>query len=76
MKTLLKNCIRYQIIIKHKELVKNGDYLTARTLLELLRKKRISVGLNDVGHAVETFLEDIGLRATYSHGYWIAHFRL
>lgn len=76
MSNLQKNCIRYQIILKHKDLVKNGDYLTARPLLELLRKKRIALGLTDVGHAVETFLEDIGLRATYSHGYWIAHFKL
>lgn len=76
MKTLLKNCIRYQIIIKHKELVKHGDYLTARTLLELLRKNRVAVGLNDVGHNVETFLENIGLRATYIRNYCTAYFKL
>lgn len=76
MKTLQKNCIRYQIIVKHKELVKHGDYLTANVLLELLRRKHIAVGLNDVGHTIETFLGDIGLRATYSRNYTIACFRI
>ncbi len=76
MKTLLENCIRYQIIIKHRELVKNGNYIVARTLLTLLRKKHIAVDLNDAGYEVETFLEKIGLRTTYSHNYNTAYFKL
>lgn len=76
MNKLRKSCIRYQIIIKHTELVKNGDYLAAKTLLELLRRQHIAVGLNDVGYTVETFLEGIGLRATYSHTYCTAYFKL
>ncbi len=76
MKQLQSNIIRYKIIAKHLNLVKNGDYLTAKALLHLLRCKRIAVGLDDVGYAVEHFLEDIGLRPSYSRQFTTAYFRL
>lgn len=71
-----KHSIKQQLIDKHKELVENGAYLPAREILRLLTRKHIAVGLDDVSQVVETILEGVGLRPTYSRSFCTAYFKM
>lgn len=76
MKPVEKNIIRYQLISKHRELVKIGEYLTARVLLSFLRRNRITLGLGDADNAVERILEGVGLRPSYGRNFNTASFSM
>ena len=76
MKALEKNCIKYQLIVKHRELVKRGDLITARVLLSFLRRNRITLGLGDADNAVERILENAGLRPSYGRNFNTASFSM
>ena len=76
MKALEKNCIKYQLIVKHRELVKSGDLITAKVLLSFLRKNRITLGLGDADNAVERILENVGLRPSYGRNFNTASFSM
>lgn len=74
--SLKKNLIKYRLIEKHIETVKNGDYATARQLLYLLRKKCIHTGLgNDAQYRAEIIAEECGCRIRYSRNYNVAEIR-
>ena len=77
MKTALElKIIRYQIIMKHREMVRKGLFQEATLLLHLLRRERLSLGLGDEANTVEHLLEDLGLKPTYSHNYNVCRFYL
>lgn len=76
MKQLQKNIARYKVIEMRRDLVKNGEYLTAKLLLNLLRDKRIVLGLNDEAYAVEQLLTGVGLKPHYKRDFRIAVFSL
>lgn len=63
---------RLAIMLKHKELIKQGDMKTAWLLLHLLRRKRITLGYSDEEHKAECILEKIGCVITYSGRYYLA----
>lgn len=73
MKSVEKNIIRYQIMAKHKQLTRGGNYHTARRLLEFLRKKRIAL---DADYEADDILAYLGLRATYSRSFCTAYYKL
>ncbi len=76
MKSVEKNIIRYQIMAKHKQLTRGGNYHTARRLLEFLRKKRIALDLSDADYEADDILAYLGLRATYSRSFCTAYYKL
>lgn len=76
MKSVEKNIIRYQIMAKHRQLTRGGNYHTARRLLEFLRKKRIALDLCDTDYEAEDTLTYLGLRATYSRSFCTAYYKL
>ena len=76
MKSVEKNIIRYQIIAKHRQLVRDCNYHTAHRLLEFLRKKRIALDLSDTDYEADDVLTCLGLRATYSRSFCTAYYKL
>lgn len=76
MKSVEKNIIRYLIMAKHKQLTRDGNYRTARRLLEFLRKKRIALDLSDADYEADNILAYLGLRATYSRSFCTAYYKL
>lgn len=70
---MAKKIRRYKIIEKHMELIKEGKFLQARTLLKLLAVGRISVSIgNDEGYEMELWCEKIGCHISYSRDYYRA----
>lgn len=58
------------------ELIKNGNYETARNLLWLLRKGSVELGLGDEDFETECFLESIGCPVYYGRNGNTATFRI
>lgn len=73
---LQKKFIRYQIMIRHTELVRQGEYEAARMILRFLRRKSIYLGLDDVSWKVQEELEKLGVRVRYSHNGYSAYAEL
>lgn len=61
-----KKCILRQ---KHMEQVRAGNFHTARLILELLRRKRVTLGLDDDSRRVEKICDSVELSAKFGrHG--------
>lgn len=73
---LAKKILRYKVMDAHRDMVKRGKLLEARELLRLLRKGRISLGLDDVSWEVERVCEELGCRINYSSRGYTAEVRL
>ena len=73
---LQRNIKRYKIIEKHIEWVKAGEYMSARSLLWLLRKGYVKLGLGDTDYKTESFLESIDCSVFYGRNGYTATFRI
>lgn len=76
MNTLKKRCQKRQVMAAHMELVRTGEFLQARRVLDLLRNGAITCGLSNVGWSVSCLLETIGVRNWTSRTGNIQHFQL
>ena len=56
-------------MLKHKELISQGEMETARILLRLLIRNRVTLGFSDAEYAAEIILEKLGCVVTYSSRY-------
>ena len=73
MKKLVRNMVRYRMIEKHLQFVREGKYDVARYMLRLLNKRECTVGMNDdAGWIFEIEAEKCGCRISYSRNYSIA----
>ena len=70
MKT--KKSKRLTIMMKHRELVRQGSMDIAHVLLRLLRRGRVSLGYGDAEFAAECILERLGCVITYSRPHFVA----
>ena len=70
MKT--KKSKRLTIMMKHRELVRQGSMDIAHVLLRLLRSGRVSLGYGDAEFAAECILERLGCVITYSRPHFVA----
>lgn len=73
---LEKKIRRYKLMDAHRKLVKEGKLLEAREVLYLLRKGKISLGLEDVGWNVERLCEELGCRIICKRNGYIVEVRL
>lgn len=62
---LKKKMLRYKVMEKHIELVRTGKFKQAQLLLQLLRKGKVKLYLDDVSYEVEILLEELGCRFNY-----------
>lgn len=69
---LKEKMLRYKVMEFHKQLVRNGQYIAAKRILKFLIRKRIALGMNDVDWFLETSLEKIGCRISYTGRYYTA----
>lgn len=77
MKKLVGNMVRYRIIEKHLQFIREGKYDVARYMLRLLNKRECTVGLNDdAGFVFEIEAEKCGCRISYSRNYNRAYIRI
>lgn len=60
------NKLRSDIIKQRAEFLRSGQLMEARTLLHLLNRKRVCLGLSDESWNVETALEKINCPINYS----------
>ena len=67
-----KKSKRLAIMLKHRELVRQGSLEIAHVLLRLLRRGRVSLGYGDAEFAAEGILEKIGCVVTYSRPHFVA----
>lgn len=58
--------LRYRVMEFHKNLVRKGQYIAARRVLQLLSKGRIVLDLGDIDFFLENELEKLGCRITYT----------
>lgn len=65
--------LKYRVMEFHKELVKSGQYIAARRVLQLLSKGHIALDLGDVDFSLEVKLEKLGCRIAYIGRYYTAH---
>lgn len=73
---LEKKIRRYVLMDAHRNMVREGKLREANTVLYLLRKGRVKLGLGDESFAVESLCEKLGCRIHYSRNYNIAEVRL
>lgn len=64
-KILEKKIRRYQAMNIHREMVRNGQLVAARIMLELLKNGRVHLGLDDDSYAVEIACEKLGCHIYY-----------
>ena len=67
-----KKSKRLAIMLKHRELVRQGSMDIAHVLLRLLRRGRVSLGYGDAEFAAECILERLGCVITYSRPHFVA----
>ncbi len=72
MANIQDRILRYRIIEKHIQLVREGDLQTAWGLLYLLRHGKINFGLFPYSAKTESILDKLGCKAYYSRNYSIA----
>ena len=53
----------------HQELCQKGHYCEARRILDLLRNKRVNLGLEDIDWDVSIILEKIGFKISQTTRY-------
>lgn len=58
--------MRYALLKKHTELVRQGELDVARRILRFLTIKEISLFLSDADNETETILCEIGFKINYS----------
>ena len=73
---LEKKIRRYKLMDEHRRLVREGKFREANTVLYLLRKGSVKLGLGDESYTVESLCEELGCRIRYSINYNIAEVRL
>lgn len=73
---LEKKIRRYKLMDEHRRLVREGKFREANTVLYLLRKGNVKLGLGDESYIVESLCEGLGCRIRYSRNYNIAEVRL
>lgn len=57
--------LRYRVIEKHIELVRNGQFEEASGILDFLRNGYITLGLSDASCRIENILEKLGCYVWY-----------
>lgn len=62
---LKKKMLRYKVMEKHMELVRIGKFKQAQLLLQLLRRGKVKLYLDDISYEVEILLEELGCRFSY-----------
>lgn len=60
----------------HRQLVRSGKLEEGKMILQLLRKGRVKLGLDDVSWNVESLCEKLGCRISYSSRGYTAEVRL
>lgn len=65
MADLKKKMRRYNLMEKHMELVRKGQYGAARLLLNFLRVEKVYLGLDDDSWTVELICEKAGCQMWY-----------
>lgn len=60
----------------HRQLVRSGKLEEGKMILQLLRKGRVKLGLDDVSWEVERFCEELGCKIIYSSRGYTAEVRL
>ena len=66
---LEKKIRRYKLMDEHRRLVREGKLREANTILYLLRKGSVKLGLGDESYTVEILCERLGCRIRYSRSY-------
>lgn len=64
--------MRYELLKKHTELVKQGEFEVARLILEFLIKQRITLGFSDVCNKTESILDRMGFKISYDRRWYMA----
>lgn len=67
---------RYLLMDAHRKMVREGKFIEANTVLYLLRKGKVSLGLGNESFAVESLCEKLGCKIRYSRNFNIAEVRL
>ena len=67
-----KKSKRLAIIMKHRELVRQGQMEVASVLFRLLRRGRVCLGYGDAEFDAERILEKLGCVITYSYPRYVA----
>lgn len=65
--------LKYRVMEFHKELVKRGQYIAARRVLQLLSRGHIALDLGDVDFSLEIQFEKLGCRIAYIGRHYTAH---
>ncbi len=65
----MKKSKRLAIMLKHRELVKIGEYKIAYNLWRLLIRGRITLGFSDECYETERILEKLNCVVTYNSRY-------
>ena len=58
------NILKKKVMNAHSELVRNGEFDVARSILRFLKDRQTTLGLSDVGMKVERILDELGCRYT------------
>lgn len=65
---------RYRLKKAHEELVRGGEFGTARIILLLLRHGRVMIGLSDEDYKAECLLDRLKVRKSYSHNFYAVNY--
>lgn len=65
------NILKKKVMNAHSELVRNGDFDVACSILCFLQNRQITLGLSDVGMKVEKILDDLGCLLRYTRRFYM-----
>lgn len=65
--------LKYRVMEFHKELVKSGQYIAARRVLQFLNRGHVALDLGDIDFFLERELEKLGCRIAYIGRHYTAH---
>lgn len=60
----------------HFDLVKKGDYYTAKNILDFMRDGKIILGLGDADFKASILLDDAGFWSWINPRVWTMHFKM
>ena len=65
------NILKKKVMNAHSELVRNGEFDVARSILRFLKDRQTTLGLSDVGMKVERILDELGCLLRYTRRFYL-----
>lgn len=65
------NILKKKVMDTHSELVRNGEFDVAYSIMRFLKDRQTTLGLGDVSMKVEKILDDLGCFLKYTRRFYL-----